>query len=220
MESKDCGRLEWWRWIRAHAPPSPTLRLVLVMLSTWAGSDGGSLFPSQLEVAQATGLHVKTVQRRVTQARRLGLLRAWRVNIPGKRYHRLNYHLSLPVGDSMNHYCQTTGSLQRGPKGRFKASTPPHGSIDTAAQCVSTPPYNGKTSPLREPETLPIKISLQGEDSHSQELDFRLKRMAVRLADSGRTPAEICAVMFRYEVSEAQVVQWIQEGKSAAEELM
>jgi hypothetical protein len=73
---------------------------------------------------------------------------------------------------------------------------------------------------LREPETLPIKISLQGEDSHSQELDFRLKRMAVRLADSGRTPAEICAVMFRYEVSEAQVVQWIQEGKSAAEELM
>jgi hypothetical protein len=176
------------------------MRLVLLELSTWADADGGRCFPSQRSIADATGLSEKRCQRLLSIAERRGWLRSWLVSVPNSKVHRKHYALTIPAPDEPEQPRRAAGLIRRDSKGQFKASTPPTGTINPAHGDRTTPPQDGSTSPLLNQYT-PKEEGIQEE--------VFLRRRVLELHRQGRDPASIAGLMWRHELPERLIREWI-----------
>lgn len=87
----------WRNALRHPNGPASVVRHVLLTLSTWASSDGGSMYPSIEMLAIATGLHRETVRRATERAAAEGwIIRAARERSGARAGLRYSYHASVP----------------------------------------------------------------------------------------------------------------------------
>jgi hypothetical protein len=96
------NRHQWVRFLRhPKGPRSPTVRLTLMMMSTWANSAADNMWPSIETLAVATNQHRDTVQRALAEAVSEGyVIREPRGPGPdpvtAARLHGYNYAATIP----------------------------------------------------------------------------------------------------------------------------
>jgi hypothetical protein len=198
---QDVRRIEWWKSLRERGPDHRNPRLVLLVLSTWMDPDGGSCYPTQLSIAQAATLNVKTVQRLLKRANATGWIRTWQTNAGNHSWRRTHYHATLPTTDHKE------ADKPRPPEATFKRDARGRFTNVPAGQTATPPSHSG----VREPLPHQVREVFEKKSSPSSDSNSQLKRTVVRLAEAGRTPAEIAGILFQYEVGEPQIAQWIRE---------
>lgn len=88
----DHPALKMMRAIR-HAEIEPPMRkYVLLMLATYANPDGTEIFPGLRNVAEATGLDLRTVRKHVRACQDAGYLVR---TTPSRQHHKAGYRLDL-----------------------------------------------------------------------------------------------------------------------------
>ena len=87
---------DWRVYILKHGPKNPTYRHVLLTLSCYMNSSGGSCFPSYDTLETATCLTRPTLAKYLQQGRLDGWINVSKKGLQGKKWMRNEYSASIP----------------------------------------------------------------------------------------------------------------------------
>lgn len=88
-----------WRNAILSSDLHPTMRLVLMVISTHMNQNGGSAFPSQKTIAKEAGICVRMVKYHLKAAANTGWVkRSLYPNPSGQGWRRTHYGISIPEG--------------------------------------------------------------------------------------------------------------------------
>ena len=87
---------DWRTYILKHGPANATYRHVLLTLSCYMDSSGGSCFPSYDTLQQATQLGRASLAKYLKRANREGWIRTTKKQLQGKAWSRNQYQACIP----------------------------------------------------------------------------------------------------------------------------
>ena len=127
---KRSSRVWLWRQAIVRSQLSSGTRHTLQTLSNWMNSDGSSCYPSNRDIAKATGFDRKTVKRHLEIAESAGWVRISKAGLGGRRWKRDQYEARWPderddprSGGGETRDCQRNKLVEKG-AGRGGIVTP------------------------------------------------------------------------------------------------
>lgn len=128
-----------WRDAFSQSSLSATTRAVLRAISEFMNEDGGSCFPSQGTISQASGLSEETVRKHIKIAEAAGWVVVGSAGKRGQKWRALSYLARIPAS-------KTTGAAEAG-KGECmtqdeaaKGAQPEAGKVPNAVGVYNTSP--------------------------------------------------------------------------------
>ncbi|GGR60989.1 DNA-binding transcriptional ArsR family regulator [Nocardioides luteus] len=152
------GRFDWERAIRALPLRPPVLKLVALVLATYADRDGANAHPGEDRLAEDCGMSPRSVRRHLAELRELGLIeRVFKGSSYGRAKAADEYRLIVPadiqsrVAERLEHRSPMTGDDQPITGHPWPVITP--GTPDTGGQNTGHPQQNTGHAAYGTPDT-------------------------------------------------------------------